>query len=312
MKVTLRIGLLTLVAFLGYTYFNASLSSHNAPPAHENANLKADVIVFSFDRPLQLYAFLESMQRYVTGLGTVQVIYRASDDAFAQAYASVQADFGGVSFMRQGSNPRADFKPLTVQALVQSPHAYVLFAVDDIIVIDHIDCCACIQALEKYKAYGFYLRLGTNLRECYTMSRAQQLPKLQMVEPGMFKWCFAQAEFDWNYPNTVDMTLYRKRDIDSQFKQMQYGAPNPLEGTWSTLAKDVMQRTGLCYEYTKIINVPLNSVQSDWTNRNMEFMTVKQLLAIFKEGKKMDINPLYQIRNISAHMAYIPTFIERV
>lgn len=311
MKITLRIASIMLVVFLGHTYFNESIPSHHPVSRWQASQKCADLIIYSFDRPLQLYALLESVEKYVTGLGTIQVIYRASDDAFAQAYQHVQADFSGVEFTQQGANPRSDFKPLSVQALAQSPHAYVLFAVDDIIVIDHIDCSACIEAMEKYNAYGFYLRLGKNLTECYSMNRAQRLPPLQEQEPGLWQWCFAQGEHDWNYPHTVDMTLYRKKDVDSYFRQMQYTAPNSLEAAWACRAGSIMQRTGLCYSRTKIVNVPLNSVQLDWTNRNMEFMTSKQLLDIFNQGKKIDIVPLHQINNMSAHMAYVPTFIQK-
>ncbi len=320
MKVTIRILAIACLIFLGHAYFNESISLlHQSAIAHEQSdrhetshNDKADLIIFSFDRPLQLYALLESVEKYMIGLSSIQVIYRASTDNFEQAYQTVKADFSSVSFTRQGSNPRADFKPLTVHALTQSPSAYVLFAVDDIIVTDHIDCKACIHALDKYNAYGFYLRMGKNLTECYAMNRAQQLPQFQEVESGILQWCFAQSELDWNYPHTVDMTLYRKKDIESQFKQMQYWAPNPLEATWAGRAGHIMHRTGLCYAHTKMVNVPLNSVQLDFTNRNMEFMTSKQLLELFNQNKKIDISPLYRINNQAAHMAYAPTFVERM
>lgn len=310
MKITLRIALMLGLICAGHAYFNESNSLDTAN-SHEQNDLRADLIIFSFDRPLQLYALLESVGKYMTGLGTIQVIYRASSDNFERGYEQVKADFSSVSFTRQGTNPRADFKPLTVHALTQAPSPYVLFAVDDIIVIDHIDCRDCIHALEKYNAYGFYLRMGKNLTECYAMNRAQSLPQFQEHEAGLLQWCFGQSELDWNYPHTVDMTLYRKKDIDTAFKSMQYWAPNPLEGTWAGRAGHIMHRAGLCYEHSKIVNVPLNSVQLDFTNRNMEFMTSAQLLEVFNQGQKIDIGPLFQVNNKGAHMAYVPTFIER-
>lgn len=311
MKITLRIAVLAGLLLLGNAYFNESSSLHQPVIAHGQSNKDTDLIIFSFDRPLQLYAFLESVEKYVTGLATIQVIYRASADSFEQGYQELRSDFPQISFTRQGAQPRADFKPLTVHALIQSPSPYVLFAVDDIIMIDYVDCSACARALEKYNAYGFYLRLGKNLTECYSMNRPQQLPQFQEHESGILQWCFAQGEFDWNYPHTVDMTLYRKKDIESAFKSMQYWAPNPLEATWAGKAGHIMHRIGLCYAHTKMVNVPLNSVQLDFTNRNMEFMTSNQLLDLFNERKKIDINPFHQVNNKSAHMAYMPTFIER-
>lgn len=311
MKITLRLGIGLLVLLASHTYFNTALSQEQYCNNQQHIAQTADLVIFSFDRPLQLYALLESVEKYVTGLNSIQVIYRASDVQFSDAYKHVHERFSAASFIAQGDRPRADFKPLTVQALTQSSSPYVLFAVDDIIVTDAIDCTACINALEKYNAYGFYLRLGRNLTECYSMNSSQRLPLFAEREPGLLEWRFVTGEHDWRYPNTVDMTLYRKKDIEMLFKQMQYWAPNPLEATWAGRAHSVMNNSGLCYAHTKIVNVPLNSVQLDFTNRNMEFMTSKQLLDLFNQGKKIDISLLYHIDNKSAHMAYIPTFLER-
>ncbi|HEY5235531.1 MAG TPA: hypothetical protein VIJ14_05090, partial [Rhabdochlamydiaceae bacterium] len=78
-------------------------------PAIENKN--ADLVIFSFDRPLQLYAFLESTKKYVKGLGEVFVIYRSSDEHFKEGYDKVQRRFKDVKFLPQGKHPAKDFKP---------------------------------------------------------------------------------------------------------------------------------------------------------------------------------------------------------
>ena len=44
-----------------------------------NENNNVDIIIFSYDRPLQLYAFLESIDQYCVGVGKCFVLYRASD-----------------------------------------------------------------------------------------------------------------------------------------------------------------------------------------------------------------------------------------
>jgi hypothetical protein len=298
-----------VVAISGYGYNPTSL--YVSTLQSQITKKETDLIVFSFDRPLQLYALLESVEKYVKGLSSIQVIYRASDKDFMRAYQEVQNDFQHVFFIAQGDDPRTDFKELTLKALEQYSTPYVLFAVDDIVVTDLIECSLCAAALEQYDAYAFYLRLGKNLDYCYSMDRAQAVPDLQEVDPGIWQWCFRQSECDWAYPNTVDMTLYRKKDVISLFKQMSYWAPNPLEAAWACQAGSVMDRSGLCFTYSKIVNVPLNSVQADWTNRNMELLSARDLLALFLEGKKIAIQPLYRIKNRSAHMPWEPMFIAR-
>jgi len=292
-----------LVLVVGYSFLNTDCTANNL----EN---KADFVIYSFNRPLQLYALLESVDKYMTGLGEICVIYRATQESYALAYDEVKKDFGQVIFMQQGDKPYEDFQPLTLQAVFSSPHVYIIFAVDDIVVKDFIDIASDITLLEKTQAYGFYYRLGKNLSYCYTMQRAQAIPPLQVVADGVFAWQFCQAECDWGYPNTVDMTLYRKADIRNFFETVPYEAPNPLEGRWSGYAYQVSNRIGLCYEQSKIINLPLNCVQNFCNNAHMGGDT-QVLLNEFNEGKKIDINILFRIPNISAHQEYVLTYLPR-
>lgn len=273
---------------------------------------KADLIIFSFDRPLQLYALLESTERYVKNVGDIRIIYRSSNQRYESAYQKVFEHFPTIMPVKQGDNPAADFKLLTLKTLNTTPHEYVIFAVDDIVVQDYIDCAHCIDALEKSDAYGFYLRLGKNISYCYMLNTAQRVPHLTKAYDGVYTWTFNAGEHDWHYPNTVDMTLYRKKDIKHDLISLDYKAPNSCEGAWAGIGRRVMNKKGLCYEHSKIVNLPLNKVQTEWTsNRDENSISPMELLEIFERGFKLDIKPLHEIDNKSPHMAYTPTFIER-
>jgi hypothetical protein len=272
---------------------------------------QTDLVIFSFNRPLQLYAFLESIEKYVTGINHAAVIYRA-DDAYEVGYQLVKERFGEVTYLRQGSNPRADFKPLTLDASFnQSNVPYIIYGVDDIVVKDYVDLNDCARLLEQHQAYAFYLRLGRNLTYCYSLNQQQPLPPLTEVEAGVFRWTFRQGAGDWGYPHSVDMTLLRKADLYHSYNSMHYSAPNILEGQWSMYANSIMHRQGLCYDQSKIVNFPLNRVQNDCHNRHMNSYSASELLDIFLAGQKMDSAPIFQMNNSGAHTEYEPTFIER-
>ena len=275
-------------------------------PAH--AGNKVDVVIFSYDRPLQLELLLNSMERFMVGTGQVSVVYRASAQSYKKAYEQLHTSFPSIHFVAQGAHPKKDFKPLTEQCAFSTPHEYILFAVDDNVVKEPVDLGACIDLLEKYHAYGFYLRMGTHLTECYTMSCKQPLPSLQEREAGLYSWCFAQGYADWNYPNNVDMTLYRKRDIKPMVTSLTYENPNTLELQW---ASNPTSRTkfGLCFARSKMVNLPLNKVQDSWDNRNEHLLQPEEQLAKFDEGLAIDLEPLCGIMNKSAHMGYVPTFV---
>ena len=272
---------------------------------------KADLVVFSYDRPLQLYAFLESTQKYVTGVGQLSVIYRASSQAFKDGYDVVRTDFPQVTFYSQGSNPAQDFKPLTLKASFESPSPYIIFAVDDIVVKDVVDLAQCINALEKHEAYAFFLRLGMNLNYCYAMNQMQPVPRLKQEEGDIYSWQFSQSVLDWRYPLTVDMTLYRKKDIEGDFRVISYHTPNRLEGMWCCRINRVAHHRGLCFGKSKVVNMPLNRVQKEELGNRAMDISPHELLAQFSAGKKMDIAKLHNIDNKSAHMEYVPTFVDR-
>lgn len=272
---------------------------------------KADLIIFSFDRPLQLYAFLESVELYAKNASDVRVIYRVSDNRYARAYDQVQKDFPNSIFIKQSNDPSNDFKKLLIKSLSHTGEEHIVFAVDDIIVKDYVDFSHCIQLMEQCDAYGFFLRLGKNITYCYAMNKAQKVPALKEVGNSVYAWQFGQADYDWGYPNTVDMTIYRKKDVEGILKSINYKKPNDLEALWASCSYSLKQKMGLCYESSKIVNVPLNRVQNYFSNRHMGFASPEELLGVFESGFKIDIRPLHKIENISPHMEYEPQFIKR-
>lgn len=272
----------------------------------------ADMVIFSFDRPLQLYALLESVDKYMTSVGEIVVVYRASNENFSNAYELVHKTFDKVAFLKQGSNPKKDFQSLTLHATFDTANEYVIFAVDDIVVKDFVDLSECIKYLKKTKAYGFYLRLGKNITYCYMQRCAQSVPPLNQVSADVFSWRFSQASRDWGYPNTVDMTVYCKKSIHFALTSRGYSNPNLLETYWAFQAGSVRNRLGLCYQNSKVVNLPLNRVQTVWAgNRNMNLYTPQELLDVFNDNKKIDIDDLFQVNNKGPHMEYEPRFVDK-
>lgn len=266
-----------------------------------------DILLFSFDRPLQLFATLESIHRYFTGYQEISVLYRASNEHFALAYETVQRTFPAVHFVRQSSTPKKDFKPLLLKLLFDNPSPYILFGVDDLIVKDFVDLQLCTEKLESSGAYGVYLRFGRHIRSCYMNNKPQELPPSVPLTDGLFAWDTQKGEADWGFPNTLDMTLYRKADLKDLFKTMKYHHPNSLEWEWAH--HPPTNSIGLYFEHSKVVNLPLNVIGS--TSRNMEYLTTSELLTYFNQGLKIHIEPLYHMENPSPHYEFIPELVAR-
>jgi hypothetical protein len=198
---------------------------------------KVDLVVFSFNRPMQLFAFLESVERRISNVGQQHVIIRSSDPAYTSGYAIVKKRFPHVQMHIQKNAPY-DFKKLLLRSAFkgkkQSP--YVMFAVDDMIMTEHVDLARCTKVLKKHKkAWFFSLRLGKNITYCGMLERQQKVPKMKKVGGGMCLWKFSDVKIqgDWNYPNTTDTTIYRKKDIKPFLKKARYANPNKLEEQWA-------------------------------------------------------------------------------
>lgn len=279
-------------------------------PSHAKQPQKtADLIIFSYDRPLQLQALLESINTYIYNLGTIYVVCRMSDTLYGRAYQEVFERWPKVVVLKQGQEPKKDFKPLTLQAFNGSESEYVLFATDDLVVKDYVDIAQCINALDTSNAYGFYLRLGTNITYSYNQNIPLTVPKLTHIEAGIYSWSFADGKSYWGYPHSLDMALFKKTSIGQDLNSLIYHSPNVLESRWARIADK--SKTGLCFKTSKAFNIPLNLVQEDWYNKNEQLFTTAELLDMWHQGLKMNIIPFHQINNNSAMMAYAPSFIKR-
>ncbi len=274
-------------------------------------NAQADIVIFSYNRPLQLYAFLESLFYYVKNIGTVTILCRADNQQYSDAYTEVSKNFPSVTFVMQPAQfPQRDFKKNLMDIIENSPNEYILFSVDDIIVKDVCDLQECIDALQKTHAYGFYLRLGKNITQCYMLRRSHVLPLLMPISQNIFAWQFKDGSYDWRYPNTVDMTVYKKETIIDALRKLDYTNPSNLEGNWFIPEYVDYEKVGLCYETSKIVNVPLNVVQKERANAHMN-ITTEYLLQLFNEGLKIDITPLHTFANQSPHAEYNFSLIAR-
>jgi hypothetical protein len=274
-------------------------------------SLGPDLLLFSFDRPMQLFACLESIETYLTGINSISVLYRTSAEPFAEAYEIVKKRFPTVHFEQQSIiNPRKNFKPLLMKMVFEeSSSPYILFGVDDQVAKDYADLSFCTEQLERSGAYGFYLRFGRHITQSYMANDLPQTPPAPIPLTGdTFLWDLRTGQFDWGFANTVDMTIYRKSDLKKLFQKLRFRHPNSLEEQWSQHTPE--HPIGLYFETSKVLNLPLN-VLSGSTARNMESLGAEELLMSFNQGWKFNIQPLYRVENRSPHWEFVPTMVPR-
>lgn len=277
-----------------------------------------DIVICSFNRPLQLYALLESMETYVSGASQVSVVCRSAPD-FVKGYDIVQKRFPDVKFYFQHHKSRfafRQFKPMILGHIFgkeSSASEYFLFAMDDIIVTAPID-------LEKDSAFlgchdevhGFFYRLGKNVnRHALPKPGKNRIPELDIEEDGIYTWSFSSATYDWAYPNSLDFTIYRKKDFEKAFKQRLYRNPTILEHIWHKHYQPQKGARGACYETSKIVNLMINRVTTLCKNPVIKNIPVEELQKKFMAGKKIDIFSIDTKSICSAHQAVDFVYVDR-
>lgn len=268
-----------------------------------------DLIVFSYNRPMQLYALLESCELYLTGRTSSTVIYRVSGQDYQSGYDLVRARFSEVNFVKQ-ENPPHDFRGLVQKyAFELAQSNYIMFAVDDLFVKAPVDLQECVNLLERFRAYTFSLRLSPDINYCYAMKKHTPAPKIHLIAPNVYRYIFCDGQGDWAYPNSVDMHLFRKNDVYNNMFACNWNCPSLLEGSWAARAD--LKQAGLCFNESKAINIPLNLVQDLIPNHAMHSHQPAELLTRFMQGQKINLEPIAKFKNNSVHANFDVNFIAR-
>ncbi|MCP5505460.1 MAG: hypothetical protein H7A38_01080 [Chlamydiales bacterium] len=268
---------------------------------------RVDLLVFSYNRPLQLYAFLESSEKFLEGLHRQYVIYRAGNDHYEKGYVKVKEAFPNVIYLRQSvENPSDDFAPVVKKILFDrnvSSARYVTFAFDDFLIKESIDFSEAVNLLKETGAHGFYFCLGNHLTD---HPEKQKL----LIQEGVFGWQFSTMEGEWRTPHSLKMTLFKKEEIEPDFTNMKFHSPNILEALWNEGAN--LSSVGLYYDKSKAVSLPLNiAMENEGASEKVSKISTKQLLTYFDQGLKIDISRLEEIENETIDVSFIPEFVHR-
>jgi hypothetical protein len=267
-------------------------------------------IIFSKDRALQLHALLCSYFEKVVSPAPLQILYCVSTPEHQKAYDEIMKIFSGkCSFTRQSSN--VSFKDDLVTLLDSVQARKVFFLVDDILFIEDFDMNDFTK-LDMDKTVPS-LRMGLNLKRCYTIQVEQPLPELMTGaenNKNIIFWKWNQGVHSWSYPLSVDGHFFSTQEITAITRLIDFSAPNTYEDQLQKFRRFFVIRLGAGYKKSRIVNIPCNKVQRE--NKNL-YGSIHQdfLLEQWMKGYQMDYRSLYGFPNISAHQEIPFEFIKR-
>ena len=134
----------------------------------------AEGIVFSKDRALQLHALLSSYLEKVISPAPLHILYTTSTSEHQRAYQKIMEIFSGkFLFVKQSSADSFRNDLLRIQDSISAEKMF--FLVDDVLFIEDFD----MKDFTKFNTDEIIptLRMGLNLKECYTIQKEQPLPE---------------------------------------------------------------------------------------------------------------------------------------
>jgi hypothetical protein len=278
----------------------AKLYESSITPAAESGKYPVEGIVFSRDRALQLHALLCSYSENVVPPAPLGILYQTSTSAHQRAYEEVMEIFSDkFSFIKQSANN--SFRDDLIGLLDSASAPKIFFLVDDMLFINKFNI-SDFTKLDMNEVVPS-LRMGLNLKKCYTIQKEQPLPELIPntggAEDEIF-WKWNQGMYDWSYPLSVDGHFFSTQEITAMTKLIRFTAPNTYEDQLQKFRRFFMLRSGAGYKKSKVVNIPCNKVQKE--NKNICGNTHQDfLLEQWMKGYQMNYRTLYGFPNISAH-----------
>ncbi|MEA3428532.1 MAG: hypothetical protein U9Q84_04850 [Thermodesulfobacteriota bacterium] len=260
---------------------------------------------------MQLHALISSCLEKVASQVPIHILYQTSTPSHQKAYDEVVEIIpsNNISFAKQDSDN--SFRSNLISLLSSVKAEKVFFLVDDMLFIEDFD----IEDFVKFDTDKFVptLRMGLNLKKCYTVQKKQPLPGLVpdiIKDEDKITWQWDQGVYDWSYPVSLDGHFFSTQEITTMIQLINFSAPNTLEDQLQKFRRFFLFRKGIAYKKSRIINIPCNKVQIE--NKNL-CGDIRQdyLLEQWQKGYQMDFRGLYGFINESAHQEIIFEFKKR-
>lgn len=272
-----------------------------------------NIVAFSYNRALQLHAFLSSLVKHLkTEDFEVNVIYNSGGGDYEVAYEQVKKQFPSMNFIRRKKidslsfkyfftykknlyrhfkhkNIReklTNFKELLEKTVEESKYETVAFFTDDSLFCRdaHIDS-KILNEIANDKNYRtvYSLRHGINLE-----------PKPASIQPygNDFIWNVTPSPPElshWTYLFSIDGHIYPKKLLIPVFKKLNFSNPNSFEGFVNNYVEselsDVFNRL-IFQKHNSLVGFELNQVQDFSVNNNLNF-SVNDLNKKFLEGYRL-------------------------
>lgn len=250
------------------------------------------IIIFSFNRALQLDALLSSIQKYWINISHhVTILYNTTDNSYQKGYNILKQKYPTYSFTKETIGnykypiknyisffnlkklirykkcrvQKSNFRELLNQIIAQSNDDYIMFLTDDSIFINkvNIDNKLLLWISSSPQNNSFSLRLGRHIN---TPSKPLK------IDEDIINWKYSDYKSfkNWGYPFSVDGHIYSKIIIKQLLNKIIFNNPSTLEAhVYDYVQKHGLLNIGKTSVSPFLLSYPLNMVQTMVDNESL-------------------------------------------
>ena len=256
-------------------------------------------VVFSKDRAIQLYALIETYQKFVKNPAPMYIIYNTSTHDHELSYIELLNIVGGsknIKFIKEKESFRKTL--LFVLSTIKTKNFF--FLTDDNIFIRNfdIDFSSKINPLKKILS----LRHNPNICYSYTARKHFTPPDFVPCQENklLLEFNWFDKDYEWSDPWSVDGHIFLTEEVLVLSKISNYKLPNSYESALKSFNFLICGRKGVCHTKSVIMNIPMNIVQSECSNVSGT-TSASYLLKKWNDGLALDVSFLENYHILSTH-----------
>lgn len=228
---------------------------------------KLHFIIFSKNRPSQIDLLIRSIKKMIKGNFSISVIYTYSNKIFLEGYRKLIELNKDIEFL---SEKKGHLKSQILNVIKNSDSKYISLLVDDIVFINKFEIEQITKLLKNLDTFS--LRLGKNIKWSYANQKVQIQPNFIFNNKKKNNFLIWDSKKninlgDWSYMFSLDGNIFHNTELFLITKLIRFDTPNQYETQGNILASLLFRKYG-AFRISKLLNIPDNIVQNDYTNRS--------------------------------------------
>lgn len=258
--------------------------------------MNTKLVIWSKDRACQLHLLLESMERLCSSKFDIEVIYKASNESFNDAYQKVNSIFGKVTFTKEGA-----FHKDTVAAL-NTDHQNIAFSTDDTVCFRTFS----LHGLSLNEGDVFSLRLGLNtiVQDPYRGLVQTPLNRYSRgILDGIPTISWSPLDYhpssNYGYPGGLDLHVFNRKKIQDILGGRTFKNTNELE---AILVGARLHFSSIkSFKESVAVNIPCNNMSGITRSGETFGYSIEYLNSLYLDGFKIDLLKIMEEHFVGCH-----------